>query len=58
MKKFVVLTLFTNMFDAFVNTSIIKRAIEKQVCSIDVIDIRNFTEDKHRQSRFPTIWWR
>ena len=48
MKKFVVLTLFTNMFDAFVNTSIIKKAIDKNICSIDVIDIRDFTEDKHR----------
>lgn len=53
MKKFVVLTLFTNMFEAFVNTSIIKRAIEKEICSIDVIDIRNFTKDKHNRVDFP-----
>lgn len=53
MKKFVVLTLFTNMFDAFVNTSIIKRAIDKDICSIDVIDIRDFTDDKHNRVDFP-----
>lgn len=53
MKRFVVLTLFTNMFEAFVNTSIIKRAIEKEICSIDVIDIRDFTKDKHNRVDFP-----
>lgn len=53
MKKFVVLTLFTNMFEAFVNTSIIKRAIDKNVCTIDVIDIRDFTKDKHNRVDFP-----
>ena len=38
--KFVVLTLFKEMFDAFVSTSIIKRAIDKDIVSIDVLDIR------------------
>lgn len=51
--KFVVLTIFKEMFDAFVNTSIIKRAIEKEIVSIDVIDIRNFTLDKHNRVDFP-----
>lgn len=53
MTKFIVLTLFTNMFENFVNTSIIKRAIEKKQVSIDVIDIRDFTEDKHNRVDFP-----
>lgn len=53
MRKFIVLTLFTNMFDAFVNTSIIKRAIENGFVSIDVVDIRDFTEDKHNRVDFP-----
>ncbi len=51
--KFYVLTLFVNMFDAFVSTSIIKRAIEKDIVSIDVVDIRDFSEDKHRRVDFP-----
>lgn len=51
--KFIVLTLFKEMFEAFVNTSIIKRAIEKEIVSIDVVDIRNFTEDKHNRVDFP-----
>lgn len=53
MKKFIVLTLFTNMFEAFVDTSIIKRTIDKKICSIDVIDIRNFSNDKHKRVDFP-----
>ena len=47
--KFIVLTLFKEMFEAFVNTSIIKRAIEKGLISIEVIDIRSFTKDKHNR---------
>lgn len=53
MTKFVVLTLFTNMFSEFVNTSIIKRAIEKEIVSVDVIDIRDFSNDKHKKVDFP-----
>lgn len=51
--KFIVLTLFKEMFDAFVNTSIIKRAIDKEIVSIEVIDIRKFTSDKHNRVDFP-----
>lgn len=51
--KFIVLTIFKEMFDAFVNTSIIGRAVEKNIVSIDVIDIRDFTEDKHNRVDFP-----
>lgn len=51
--KFIVLTLFKEMFDAFVNTSIIKRAIDKEIVSIEVIDIREFTSDKHNRVDFP-----
>lgn len=53
MTKFIVLTLFKEMFDGFLNTSIIKRAIdEKKVC-IDIIDIRDFSENKHKKVDFP-----
>mgnify|MGYP001625407756 CR=1 FL=1 len=51
--RFIVLTLFKEMFDAFVNTSIIKRAIERYIVSIDVLDIREFTKDKHKRVDFP-----
>lgn len=51
--KFIVLTLFKEMFEPFVNTSIIKRAIQKDIVSIDVVDIRDFTTDKHNRVDFP-----
>lgn len=51
--NFIVLTLFTNMFNEFVNTSIIKRAIDKNICNIEVIDIREFSNDKHKRVDFP-----
>lgn len=51
--RFIVLTLFKEMFVPFVKTSIIKRAIEKDICSIETVDIRDFTEDKHNRVDFP-----
>ena len=37
--KIIVLTLFKEMFEPFVSTSIIKRAIEKKIVSIRTIEI-------------------
>lgn len=51
--KFIVLTLFKNMFEPFVDTSIIKRAIEKGIVEIKTIDIRDYTLDKHNRVDFP-----
>ncbi len=53
MIRFIVLTLFKNMFSEFVNTSIINRAIEDKKVDIEVIDIRDFTQDKHNRVDFP-----
>ncbi len=46
--KIKILTLFPNMFLEFKSESIIKRAIEKQIVSIDVIDIREYSHLKHK----------
>lgn len=53
MTRFVVLTLFPDMLEVFAATSIIKRAIEKELIAISVVDIRAFTQDKHRRVDFP-----
>ena len=45
--KIKILTLFPHMFDEFKNESIIKRAIEKGVCEIELIDIRDYSLNKH-----------
>ena len=45
--KFDVLTLFPEMFDTL-NSSIIKRAKEKNLIEINLINIRDFSKDKHK----------
>ena len=43
-----ILTLFPGMFTGPFQESIIKRAQEKDLVNIRVIDIRDFSSDKHR----------
>ena len=43
-----VLTLFPEMFDIF-NHSIIGKALEKEIININTINIRDYTEDKHKK---------
>lgn len=47
--KIDILTLFPNMFDGFLNESIIKRAREKGLIEINVHDIRDYTLDPHKK---------
>ena len=46
--KFDVLTLFPEMFDAL-NSSIINRASKKNLININLINIRDFSKDKHKK---------
>jgi len=46
--KISILTLFPEMFSGPFNQSIIKRAIEKKLVSIDYINIRDFSSDKYK----------
>ncbi len=46
--KINILTLFPNMFDGFLNESIIKRARDKKLVDINVHNIRDYTSDKHK----------
>ena len=45
--KIIVLTLFKDMYDGFLNSSIIKRIIDKGLVEIKVVDIRDYSLDKH-----------
>ena len=47
--KIKILTLFPQMIEGIFKESILKRAIDKGVCSVELIDIRNFSLDKHHQ---------
>ncbi len=46
--KFTILTLFPGFFKSPLETSIIKIAMEKDRAEINIHDIRDFSEDKHR----------
>lgn len=46
--KFDVLTLFPEMFET-VKSSVIGKAIEKKLIDINLINIRDFSEDKHKK---------
>lgn len=47
--KITFLTLFPQMFENFINTSIIKRAISKGAVELEVVDIRAYTKDKNNR---------
>jgi len=42
-----ILTLFPEMFEGPFSTSILKRAIERQLVSVNIYNIRDYTHDKH-----------
>ena len=47
MMKFHILTLFPEMVQHGLATSILGRAAEKNLISIDAVNIRDYTQDKH-----------
>ena len=47
--KIDILTLFPHMFDGFLTESIIKRAIEKKLVEINLIDFRKYSTDPHHK---------
>ena len=49
MKTFIILTLFPEICDGFLHASLIKRATEKQIIKIDIVNLRSFGLGIHRQ---------
>ena len=47
--KIDILTIFPEMFDGFINTSIIKRAIDSGKVDIKVHNFRDYSMDKHKK---------
>jgi len=43
-----IITIFPDIFNSYFNTSIIKRAQDKKLIKIKIINLRNFTRDKHK----------
>lgn len=48
--KINILTLFPEMFSGFKSESIIGRAVEKEILEINIVNIRDFCYDKHKQA--------
>ena len=46
--KFTILTLFKEAYSGFLATSIIKKAIERKLVEVELVDIRDYSLDKHR----------
>jgi tRNA (guanine37-N1)-methyltransferase len=46
--RFVVISLFPEMFDAITQHGITSRALEKKIYSLNVINPRDFTQDNHK----------
>jgi tRNA (guanine37-N1)-methyltransferase len=44
---FTILTLFTGLFDGFLSSSILARAIERGLISVRLVDIRDYATDRH-----------
>ncbi|MCA9400367.1 MAG: tRNA (guanosine(37)-N1)-methyltransferase TrmD [Candidatus Omnitrophica bacterium] len=44
-----IITIFPEMFEPVINTSIIKRARDKKKVEIRVYDLRDYTKDKHKK---------
>jgi tRNA (guanine37-N1)-methyltransferase len=46
--KFTVLTLFPEILDSFFHSSLMKKAIDKGLLSVELVQIRDFALDKHK----------
>lgn len=47
--KFHIMTLFPEVFHSYMNESIMKRAIEKEIIEVYVYNIRDFSVNKHKK---------
>ncbi len=47
--KFTVLTLFPELFDMYLSQTIIQRAVISEIVSYDIVNIRDYAENKHSQ---------
>src|SRR5690554_2577097 len=44
-----IVTIFPNFFNEFLETSIVRRAIEKESVKINIYDLRDYSDNKHKQ---------
>lgn len=47
--RFHIMTLFPDIFNSYMNESIMKRAVEKEIIEVYVYNIRDYSENKHKK---------
>ncbi|MGL4948471.1 MAG: tRNA (guanosine(37)-N1)-methyltransferase TrmD [Mycoplasma sp.] len=47
--KITILTLFDDVYNSFINSSIIKKAVDQKYVEIEVINFRDYSNDKHKR---------
>jgi len=47
--RFDILTIFPNIFDSYLNESLVKRAREKKIIDVKIHNLRDFTTDRHQK---------
>lgn len=52
-----IISLFPELFESFISTSLVKKAQEKWILKIDFCNPRQFCTDKHQQIDDEMYWW-
>lgn len=52
-----IISIFPEIFDSFISTSLIKKAIQKKIIKFHTINPRSFCTDKHKQIDDQIYWW-
>lgn len=53
--RFIILTLFPEVFESFLSSSILKRAIGKEIIEVKLVNIRDYTKDKYNRCDTPPV---
>lgn len=52
-----IVSIFPEIFDSFIATSLIKKAQEKKILKFNFVNPRDFCKDKHKQVDDAIYWW-
>lgn len=55
--KITYISIFPEVYTSFLETSLIKKATEKWVLTFDIVNPRDFCDDKHKQIDDVIYWW-
>lgn len=55
--KFYIVSIFPEIFDSFLGSSIIKKSIDNKKLKFEFINPRNYSNNKHRQVDDTIYWW-